>query len=193
MEQLRNRNYQRVDKLIIDGFCELLKNGSEKAVTITALCEKAGVNRTTFYKHYRGTWEIVEKLEEELIQGINGDKPNLIEFLKNPYPRFQELNKILEHNIVFYKRLFTSQHIESLSSKINSMIVKNNQKDPAVMKAFNNDINRLKIAIDINIGVIIHLYLSWFKNEYSEASLDDVAQSVSHAIQRMADYTNIKE
>lgn len=192
MEQTRNRNYQRVDKLIIDAFCELLKRSGERSITITELCEQAGVNRTTFYKHYQGTWQIIDMLEEQLIESMEGNKPDIISFLNNPYPRFQELNRLLEQDIEFYRRLFNTQHVEKIMSKMNAIVLKSVTSNKETMKKYNGNVNQLKIVIDINIGVIVHLYLSWFKNNYGNTTLDDIAQIISRAIRRMNSQINSK-
>jgi len=44
----------------------------EKEPTVGQLCEKAGINRSTFYRHYMDVAELMEKTEEEIQQGLFG-------------------------------------------------------------------------------------------------------------------------
>jgi len=43
----------KVTKNIIkESYLELLHESKTEAITVTTLCEKAGISRTTFYNHY---------------------------------------------------------------------------------------------------------------------------------------------
>lgn len=57
-------------KVIEDSFLALLKEKPYARVTVTELCERAQINRATFYKHYLDVPDLLEKIEEELFQQI---------------------------------------------------------------------------------------------------------------------------
>lgn len=52
---------------IRSAFYELLHEKSYDKITVTAICEKAEINRATFYKHYLDVADLVDKLQEETI------------------------------------------------------------------------------------------------------------------------------
>lgn len=61
----------RYTRMIIEqSFLELLKQKPVSKITVTELCEKAQINRATFYKHYLDVPDLMEKLEEQLFDEI---------------------------------------------------------------------------------------------------------------------------
>ena len=61
----------RYTRMIIEqSFLELLKEKPVSKITVTELCEKAQINRATFYKHYLDVQDLLEKIEENLFQQI---------------------------------------------------------------------------------------------------------------------------
>ena len=55
---------------IRSAFYELLHEKSYDKITVTAICEKAEINRATFYKHYMNVEDLVDKLQEETINDL---------------------------------------------------------------------------------------------------------------------------
>lgn len=57
----------KTKKNIRDAFLELRKKHSLDEIKVNALCEKAMVNKTTFYNHYQDIYELSEELEKEVL------------------------------------------------------------------------------------------------------------------------------
>ena len=57
----------KTKKNIRDAFLELRKKYSLDEIKVNALCEKAMVNKTTFYNHYQDIYELSEELEAEVL------------------------------------------------------------------------------------------------------------------------------
>lgn len=57
----------KTKKNIRDAFLELRKNHSLEEIKVNALCEKAMINKTTFYNHYQDIYELSEELEAEVL------------------------------------------------------------------------------------------------------------------------------
>ena len=61
----------RYTRMIIEQcFLELLKEKPVSKITVTELCDRAMINRATFYKHYESVPQLLEKLEEALFDQI---------------------------------------------------------------------------------------------------------------------------
>ena len=61
----------RYTRMVIENsFLELLQEKPMAKITVTELCQKAQINRATFYKHYLDVPDLLEKLEEELFSQI---------------------------------------------------------------------------------------------------------------------------
>lgn len=61
----------RYTRMIIEQcFLALLEEKPVSKITVTELCEKAQINRATFYKHYQDVPQLLEKLEEDLFDQV---------------------------------------------------------------------------------------------------------------------------
>lgn len=58
----------RYTKMVIqESFIHLVQEKPFHAIKLTEVCEKAGINRTTFYKYYQDVYDWKEKLEQQCI------------------------------------------------------------------------------------------------------------------------------
>jgi AcrR family transcriptional regulator len=48
----------------------LLKEKSFSSVTVKEICERADINRSTFYAHYQDQYELMERIENEIIEDM---------------------------------------------------------------------------------------------------------------------------
>lgn len=60
----------KTKKNIRDAFLELRKKYSLDEIKVNTLCEKAMVNKTTFYNHYQDIYELSEELEREVLDNF---------------------------------------------------------------------------------------------------------------------------
>lgn len=61
----------RYTRMVIENnFLELLQMKPVAKITVTELCERAQINRATFYKHYLDIPDLLEQLEERLFDQI---------------------------------------------------------------------------------------------------------------------------
>ena len=64
----------RVTKMLIRrAFTELLRVKPVQSISIKELCEKAGVNRGTFYAHYASVHDLLMQMEDEMLSEILED------------------------------------------------------------------------------------------------------------------------
>ena len=89
---IMNRKIQMTKRCIREALFECLKEKDINKITISSLCEKADINRSTFYKYYGSQYDVVKEMEQEVIKLINAqlnDQPKetsfvrLLQFLKN--------------------------------------------------------------------------------------------------------------
>lgn len=56
--------------MITSAFLELLAEKEISRITVKEICEKSEINRGTFYKHYQDVYDLMEKLENEALDGF---------------------------------------------------------------------------------------------------------------------------
>ncbi|OAK75473.1 TetR/AcrR family transcriptional regulator [Lederbergia galactosidilytica] len=61
----RRKKYTR--KVLMDSLITLLKIKSISAITVKEICERADINRSTFYSHYKDQFDLLAQIEEEII------------------------------------------------------------------------------------------------------------------------------
>ncbi len=60
----RTKSYQKADEAITQAFFKLLENNDFDKITVSQIIKKAGVNRSTFYRHYVDKYEILEHIKQ---------------------------------------------------------------------------------------------------------------------------------
>ncbi len=59
--------------VIRDNFIKLLRDNAIEKITVKKLCDKAEINRATFYRYYEDVFDLYKKFKEELIEEIFSD------------------------------------------------------------------------------------------------------------------------
>lgn len=98
----RRTAYTRM--VIRDALYELLRTKHLPQVTVKEICERADINRATFYRNYQDIYDLFEKIEEELTEKALGGT-NIEE------GRYRLL-EVIYQNQDFYREFFDS-HLES--------------------------------------------------------------------------------
>ena len=62
---------QRTQKAIIDAFYELLDEKSFGAITVIDICERALINRGTFYTHFEDKYSLLDKCISDIMYGLH--------------------------------------------------------------------------------------------------------------------------
>lgn len=69
MKSTANNHRTRVTKMLIrKAFTSLLKQKPIQSISIKELCASAGINRGTFYSHYTDIYDLLAKMEEEMME-----------------------------------------------------------------------------------------------------------------------------
>ncbi len=69
-EKKENRRVQLTKKMVKESFIRLLEEKEISDITIKELCEKADINRSTFYAHYSDQYDLMCKIQDELIENV---------------------------------------------------------------------------------------------------------------------------
>ena len=104
-EELKSPKRRTLTKrLIREAMLELLKKKNMQKISVRELCDAAGINRTTFYNHYEGTYEVLGEIEtfflEQLVTEETGvqDLQQHITLLCTRLQKNRELSLLLLEN-----------------------------------------------------------------------------------------------
>ena len=71
----KDRRTRRTKKLLTEAFIELLSVKKLNEITVKELCDKADVNRGTFYLHYQDIYDLKRQIETDLLWRKNWALP----------------------------------------------------------------------------------------------------------------------
>lgn len=69
-EKVHDQMVTKTKQLLKDALIELIEEKGFEGITIKDLTTKACLNRGTFYLHYRDKYDLMEKIQEEILQGL---------------------------------------------------------------------------------------------------------------------------
>ncbi|MBE5887699.1 MAG: TetR/AcrR family transcriptional regulator [Lachnospiraceae bacterium] len=144
---------------------ELRKKHSLEEIKVNALCEKAMVNKTTFYNHYQDIYELSEELEQEVLDNFLNNFQDIDMMLMDSQRFINGMHTVLESEndmlrIVFKDKM--DELIERIEKRIRNYYPKEDQ-----------------MLISFLIGGSIHLMMkSKNKNEEVERFLIEVITKI---------------
>lgn len=98
-----NRRKREKDEAIIRAFFFILNaKKTMSKVTVREICEKAGVNRSTFYAHYQDVYDLLEQVEKAMSNGLTKSFLSQLEAGGNIEKCFQSLFSYIGEYRQFY-------------------------------------------------------------------------------------------
>lgn len=109
MAKKENQRVRITKKMLKSALTELLKEKSIYKISIRELCEKAEINRSTFYKYYGSQFDLLADIENDMIHSVVDPLSNDMAQAGNP---LSEVLHYIENNIELVG-LFINNNIDS--------------------------------------------------------------------------------
>ena len=93
VEEHENRRIRMTKRLIKDALLELLEYDELSNISVTAVCKTADVHRSTFYKYYGDTADLLREIEQDFLYMIPAP-PQILDQ--------QNVNKLLDATTAFF-------------------------------------------------------------------------------------------
>lgn len=136
-EKRDDRRVKYTKMILKESFINLLEKKNISKITVKEICENADINRTTFYNHYSDQYDLMRKLENELIENIgaylakytqNKTDIDLVEMLEKIFEYIKENAKLCrillseEGNLNFQKRIIMLVYDENITTLVDENI-----------------------------------------------------------------------
>ena len=95
---------KKTEKAIADALKKLLAKKPLKKITISDIAEECGINRMTFYYHYRDVYDLIEHICDDSLKGALAENRTLADWQVGIRTLMEELRK----EKAFYTGLFQS-------------------------------------------------------------------------------------
>lgn len=122
--KLEDRRVRRTKQLIKQSLIELMYEKPFKDITVKDITQRADLNRGTFYLHYIDIYDLLSKIEDEILKAI---EEMLVDYHYqiNPTSSYELLNKFfsyIENNRDLFKILLTSESEGAFLHKLQHLI-----------------------------------------------------------------------
>ena len=123
-EETQDRRIKRTKMLLQNALVDLMLEKAVGKISVTELTQKADVNRSTFYLHYLDIYDMLEQMENEFVETIQGFFHDFFTPLPTSMPLtlFVNISEWLEQDKEYYVKLLrgsASGYIfEELESRI---------------------------------------------------------------------------
>ena len=174
-----DRRVKYTKKIIKETFIELLQEKDINKITISELCAKCDINRATFYRYYLDIYDLLEKIEQELIDELK----ELLLTYKNYSIKdlIKEYLKVVLENKNLIKVLFTNSKnlyflngfieffYENCKSKLFDVVSNQSENEKTIGSIF---------VVNGTLGIINY----WVQNDFEEdiESLSDTINKISY-------------
>ena len=168
----------RTRKKIRDALHQLVEAKGFSSISITDISVKAGINRGTFYLHYKDKYDLLEKIENEILEELAGymrraDVQNIfnLETQDKPFPFILSLFEYLRENGLLIKAILGPNGDPLFSVKLKSFIEINLFKQ-TLSKEFNKEYTL--IPVEYFLAYLLSAYLGvvekWLEGGMEQSS-----------------------
>ncbi|MCM3570984.1 TetR/AcrR family transcriptional regulator [Neobacillus mesonae] len=106
----------RTRRLLIDALVNLIVVEGYEAVTIREIVRKAGVNRSTFYLHFRDKQDIVTQMQDNILEELSETLKHPTYIYETAINDFKNTNKPISSHVDMF------EHIQKYSSLYRKML-----------------------------------------------------------------------
>ncbi|MCK9198696.1 MAG: TetR/AcrR family transcriptional regulator [Bacilli bacterium] len=173
-----DRRVKYTKKVLKESLVEILEKKNIDKITIKEICEKADINRSTFYTHYYDQYDLLHQIENEVIQGINEHLDNYYFKSNRELESYETLKGIFDYiveNSKVCKVLLGENGIIELQKKIlmivQEQIIRKWQKETSL----NNETAEYLLLFSVNgsIGIV----QKWIQSGMKKPS-DEIAKMI---------------
>lgn len=186
----KNKNYIEIDEKIVDAFIEVSYRKTVADITVSEICKKANVNHTTFYRHYKGIWEVKDRISNSIKKRITDSliKFSREDFISDPEKVIHELTTTIGKRVELYGRisrtLFFRDNAISILAEIKHTISENWGLD--------EESGKENAIFSIFFPGVSIAYIEWI-NEHLKCTLEELEESIVSLIKGLILYRQMND
>lgn len=117
-----NQRYKMSSEKIETAFLSLILKHKYEEITISQICKKANINRSTFYCHYDDINDLIVKIENKFAKGT----ANIFKFgERQTHEAFIELFTFIKENKYFYKAFLNIPYVTFAETSTKLAVLEN--------------------------------------------------------------------
>lgn len=164
---------RRTHKLLWEALMALLRERVFEDITVTEICDRAMVHRTTFYKHYADKYALLEQgmrqMYDALIAEVN--LPPQAFSIDHPPPYFIHMfNHVAEHRH-FYKLMLCGEGVGRFQKLLKDYLAESAEEK---IRVFTSGKKQLTVPAPIRAyclaGAVVNILAWWLENDMPYSS-----------------------
>ncbi len=166
MEKRPDLRIIKTKKALYESLLDLMKDETFEEIKVSDICNKALVNRSTFYAHYNDKYELLVELLDEL-------KKNLLSTLKkneneiNTKEYFMEMLKLLINHIDEKRKIYSSILVNNRNGILMDILLDVADKD--IKERIENDKSVVsnipsEVITKFYLGAIVSIGIEWIRD-----------------------------
>lgn len=182
MEKKRNKNAIRSVKMLVDAYIALLHKMPAERITVTAIVNRAELNRSTFYAHFGCPDDVHMLLEEQLVDDLF-DRINGLDFkgvMQDPKSILNIVAELIEEKKDFIELMFERHPSADWLYRIKEAVIEKFVSD-ADSEGLYADRDMLIINIRFFVGGYISMCRDYISNKLNN-SMRELTDPLSKTI-----------
>ena len=181
--QKEDRRIRRTKRLLRQALAELMNEKEFKDITVKEITDRADLNRGTFYFHYTDTYDLREKIEDELVQDfaqvLSSYQPTKENY--SARPMLEQAVSFVEEQKFLVRTLFQSSSDSGLQAKFTKVIEEMVTKTSMQMKSTEAVQSRPYHCRYMSCGIIgcMNLWLQGVDGMTGEGLIDELDEMIN--------------
>ncbi len=180
--QKKDRRVRRTQRKLKEVLISLLQTNKLSQITVKEICDKADINRSTFYLHYNNVYALWLSIEDEIISNMNRilETFDARSILTEPLPLLLDITKYIESENILTKKLFQCRESVILLEKVKICFIDYFINNTTTLIKPEDRVRMEMYSIFVISGAV-SLYYSWFLGEI-KISLNELAYAIEKLI-----------
>lgn len=178
MEKKRNATYEAIDNRITIAFLEIAAHKKSVDISVMEVCRKAYINRATFYRHFHGVWEIVDRV----LGGFREKTKALISnydynaFMADPKSSLGRIRDFFIENQDFLRKAACVEEITLAFDTVLKDAIQTIMANPSIPGVFRGTAFS-QTGITFYLGGLLYVCMEWLRGHLG-CSLDEAMETI---------------
>lgn len=167
MDKALDPRVVRTQRLLLEALKDIIVEEGYESVTIREIVRRAGINRSTFYLHFRDKHDILARLHNDILEELT-ESFNYQFNYETVLDDFKNRNKPVKSNVAMFK------HIQKYSDLYLHMLDEKEFRD-SVVEILKDEVLRYRRSVWDAIFMasgVLGVLLHWLENEMNESVLE---------------------
>ena len=180
------RSFTRSEKAIIRAYVELMQTNTGR-ITVTDIVDKADLNRSTFYAHFKTADDVRERIHSDVITSLEGimSEGDYRNSISDPLPALRRVLDIIRSDEEMYKMLLRTEGAANFLKDIENTVIEKYMTDKVILPRIKGR-EEFEMYLRLVIGGFISVLQDWSADNI-KLPLERVIEIISFSIQKSAE------